>query len=166
MQCLEDGVSYVFTVDWHRPPPAEGIGRAEFAARQDCPAAAGLSGALDVKVHSGLPGVGQVVGGVAKLWSAGYNLSQKRLDKAFDVAADGLDELVKLADLRTKVDLTVRFHAADGQPSTPLRVTGRAASPLADTDRAVKWDDFSLRTPGSPALRRAVLTLSLPPIPR
>ncbi|MGH1551566.1 hypothetical protein ACRAWF_03315 [Streptomyces sp. L7] len=73
---------------------------------------------------------------------------------------------MKLADLRTKVDLTVSFHAADGQPSTPLLVTGRTASPLADTDRAVKWDDFDLRTPGSPAPRRAVLTLSLPPIPR
>ncbi|WP_019074469.1 hypothetical protein [Streptomyces hokutonensis] len=163
MQCREDGVSYVFTVDWHSPPPAEGTGRAEFTARQDCPAAAGLSGDLDVTVHSGGPGVGQFVGGVAKLWSAGYNFSQWRPGKAFDEMTDGFGELV---GLRTRVDLTVRFHAADGQPSTPLRVTGRTASPLADTDRAVEWDDFRLRTPDSPAHRRAVLTLSLPPIRR
>ena len=166
IRCPEDGVSCVFTVDWHRPPPEEGTGRAEFTARQDCPAAAGLSGVLEVEVHSCLPGAGPVLGGVGKLLSAAYSLTQKRPDKALDEAADGLGELVKLADLRTRVDLAVHFHAANGRPSTALRLTGRAAPPLADTDRAVEWDDFHIRTPGSPTRRRAVLILSLPPIPR
>lgn len=163
MDFPEDGDSFVFDVRWQLPTLREDFGEAEFAAYPDCPAAAGLSGFLKAEVHSFLPGGSQILDGVGKGISVVCHLAQRRFDRAIGAAADLLDELP--TDLRDRVDLTLRFHVPGERSPVTFHTTGRVSAALADTDRAVEWDDLYVRPPGSPEPRRAVLTLSLPPIP-
>ncbi|MFG2999795.1 hypothetical protein [Streptomyces sp. NPDC048340] len=78
---------------------------------------------------------------------AAQSLAEMRLDRAFNEAANGLGEPGKLADLWIRLDLTVRFHAANGRPSTTLRLTGRAAPPTGRPDALPAADTPLRRTP-------------------